>query len=400
MPGPDPRPAVFLDRLSPPRIVTLTLLAGLASFTLSLMLPALPAMAAWFQTDVATMQLSVSLYLALSAVVQLLIGPVSDRFGRRPVMLVTLAVFLLATLGTIFAPDTGTFLFCRMVQAVVSTGIVLSRAVVRDMVDGPAAASMIGYVTMGMSLVPMIGPLIGGALEQRFGWQSTFWLLFGLGLATLALTFADLGETARRQAGGTFAQMRLYPRLLTSRGFWAYCGVASFAAGCFYAFLGGAPYVGAVVHGMSSAEIGAAFALPSAGYMLGNYVSGRHSVRIGSRRMILAGTSVTTFGLAGLALLSATGLSGPWVFFGAMVFLGIGNGMTLPNANGAMLQTLPELAGSASGLGGAISVASGAGLSALASALLPPGSGEMPLILLILLSSLASTSCLWLAPKG
>lgn len=389
---------MFLNRSTPPKIVTLTLLAGLSSFTLSLMLPALPAMAAWFHTDVGTMQLAVSLYLALSAVLQLIIGPISDRFGRRPVILAALGVFLLATLGTIFAPDAGTFLAFRMVQAVVSTGMVLSRAVVRDMVEGPKAASMIGYVTMGMSLVPMVGPLIGGALEERFGWQSTFWLLFGLGVVTTALAFADLGETFTRREGGTFAQMRLYPRLLKSREFWAYCGTASFAAGCFYAFLGGAPYIGAEVYGLTSSQIGAAFALPSVGYMAGNYMAGRHSVRLGTRRMIVAGTSVTTSAMATLAVLTALDLSGAWVFFGAMVFLGIGNGMALPNANGGMLQAVPELAGSASGLGGAIAIGMGAGVSALAVALLPAGSGPLPLVLLITASSLLSTLSLWIAP--
>ncbi len=386
------------SRHTPPRIVTLTLLAGLSSFTLSLMLPALPAMAAWFQTDIATMQLAVSLYLGLSALVQLAVGPISDRYGRRPVILGALALFLLATLGTLWAPDAGTFLAFRMAQAVVSTGLVLSRAVVRDMVEGPAAASMIGYVTMGMSLVPMIGPLIGGALEEQFGWQSTFWLLFGLGLATTALTFADLGETARPATGSPFAQMRAYPLILKSRDFWAYCSVSALASGCFYAFLGGAPHVGSAVYGMSASEIGAGFALPSVGYMAGNYLAGRHSVRIGMRRMIVAGTTVTTCGMGGLAALTAAGLSGPWVFFGAMVFLGIGNGMALPNANGGMLQARPELAGSASGLGGAISIGAGAGLSALAVTLLPPGSGALPLVLLMTGASILSTLSLRIAP--
>ena len=383
---------MFLNRQTPPRIVTLTLLAGLSSFTLSLMLPALPAMAEWFQTDVATMQLSVSLYLALSAVLQLGVGPISDRFGRRPVILVALGIFLLATVGTLFAPDAGTFLVFRMIQAVVSTGMVLSRAVIRDMVEGPEAASMLGYVTMGMSLVPMIGPAIGGALADSLVWQSTFWMLLGLGLVTTALTFADLGETATPQKG--VSQMQLYPRLLRNRSFWAFCGVSSLASGCFYAFLGGAPFVGAVVYHLSPAEIGAAFALPSVGYMAGNFLAGRFSVRLGMVRMIVMGTSVTTMAMAGLAGLTLLDLSGPWVFFGAMVFLGVGNGMALPNANGGMLQAVPELAGTASGLGGAISIGAGAGLSALAVWLLGPSSGALPLVALMLVASVLSTAAL------
>jgi DHA1 family bicyclomycin/chloramphenicol resistance-like MFS transporter len=384
---------------TPPRILTLTLLAGLSSFALSLMLPALPAMAAWFQTDVGTMQLAVSVYLALSAAVQLVIGPISDRYGRRPVILGALVIFLFATLGTLFAPDAQSFLVFRMIQAVVSTGMVLSRAVVRDLVDGPQAASMIGYVTMGMSLVPMLGPAIGGALAEQFGWQSTFWLLFGLGVVTLGLTWVDLGETLAQPSRSALAQIRLYPQLLKSRSFWAHCGVASFASGVFYAFLGGAPYVGAEVYGLGPTEIGAAFGLPSLGYMAGNYIAGRHSMRLGVIRMIVLGTGVTTVALAVLLGLSLMGLSGPWVFFGMMIFLGIGNGMTLPNANGGMLQAQPELAGSASGLGGAIAIGAGAGLSALAVALLPKGASDVPLLLLMLLASVFSILSLGLAPR-
>jgi DHA1 family bicyclomycin/chloramphenicol resistance-like MFS transporter len=161
--------SVFLNRKTPPRLLTLTLLTGLSALTLNLMLPSLPQMALYFDVPYGLMQLAVSLYLALSAVVQVVIGPVSDRFGRRPVVLGALAVFLLATVGALLAPNATVFLAFRMLQAVVTAGMVLSRAVVRDMVEGPRAASMIGYVTMGMSLVPMIGPVLGGTLEEAFG---------------------------------------------------------------------------------------------------------------------------------------------------------------------------------------------------------------------------------------
>ena len=384
-------PPVFLNRRTPPALVTLTLLTGLSSLAMSLMLPSLPAMAAYFDAPYALMQLSVSLYLALSAVLQIGIGPVSDRFGRRPVVMVGLVLFLIATVGTLVAKDATVFLAFRMAQAVVSVGMVLSRAVVRDMVEGAKAASMIGYVTMGMSLVPMVGPMIGGALQEAFGWQSNFLMLLALGLVVTALAWADLGESAVTARRGFAEQARLYPLLLGSGRFWAYCGAAGLASGCFYAFVGGAPYVGAKVYDMSPTAIGAAYAMPSIGYALGNYLAGRHSVRLGMNRMILIGTSVTTLGMGALAALTALGLSGPAVFFASMVTLGIGNGVALPNANAGMLSIRPDLAGTASGLGGAIVIGGGAALSALAVALLPPGSGEMPLILLMLGCSLGST---------
>ncbi len=380
----------FLNRHTPPKIVTLTLLAGLSALTMNIFLPSLPGMAAWFDAPYALMQLSVALYLALSAVLQVLIGPISDRYGRRKVILGALILFLLATLGTLLAPDVTTFLICRMAQAVIAAGMALSRAVVRDMVTDDEAASMIGYVTMGMSLVPMIGPVIGGLLDEAFGWQANFALLLGLGLVVLWLVWADLGETSTPRKISLGAQLALYPTLLKSPRFWGYCLSAGFASGCFYAYLGGAPFVGNQVFGLSSSKIGMLFALTAIGYMLGNFLAGRYSARIGMNRMVLAGTLVTTAGLALLLLLTLAGLSGPVVFFGLTVTMGLGNGIGLPSANAGILSVRPDLAGTASGLGGAIMIGGGAGLAALAGALLTPGSTELPLILLMLASSVAS----------
>ncbi|MFN4130012.1 MAG: MFS transporter, partial [Paracoccaceae bacterium] len=143
--------SIFLDRRTPPHIATLILLTGVSALTMNIFLPSLPGMAAWFGVPYALMQLSVALYLALSAVLQIVIGPISDRYGRRKVMLWSLVLFLIATAGTLLAPNATVFLMFRMAQAVIAAGMVLSRAVVRDMVPDAQAASMIGYVTMGMS---------------------------------------------------------------------------------------------------------------------------------------------------------------------------------------------------------------------------------------------------------
>jgi DHA1 family bicyclomycin/chloramphenicol resistance-like MFS transporter len=380
----------FLDRTTPPKIVTLILLAGLSALTMNIFLPSLPGMAAYFGVPYGVMQQSVALYLALSAALQVVIGPISDRYGRRNVLIGSLILFLLATLGTLFAPNATVFLIFRMGQAVIASGMALSRAVVRDMVADAEAASMIGYVTMGMSLVPMIGPVIGGVLDDLYGWQANFALLLGLGIAVLALVWADLGETATLRNVSLRDQIRTYPTLFASRRFWGYTLSAAFASGCFFAYLGGAPYVGDKVFGLSSTHVGVLFALTAIGYAAGNFFAGRFSVRIGMNRMILIGCIVTSVGLAALALLTLAGLSGPTMFFGLTVFMGLGNGICLPNANAGMLSVRPDLAGTASGLGGAILIGGGAALAAFAGVLLGPGATEMPLILLMLASSLAS----------
>ena len=382
--------AVFLDRTTPPKIVTLILMAGLSALTMNIFLPSLPGMAVYFGVPYGVMQQSVALYLGLSAALQIVIGPISDRFGRRKVLLWSLVLFLIATMGTLLATSATLFLIFRMAQAVIAAAMVLSRAVVRDMVSDAEAASMIGYVTMGMSLVPMIGPVIGGVLDDLYGWQANFALLLILGAAVLALTWADLGETAALSNASLAEQVRTYPALLASRRFWGYTLAAGFASGCFFAYLGGAPYVGDKVFGLSSTHVGVLFALTAIGYAAGNFFAGRYSVRVGMNKMILIGCVVTSAGLAVLALLTLARLSGPTVFFGLTIFMGLGNGICLPNANAGILSVRPELAGTASGLGGAILIGGGAALAALAGVLLGPGSSEMPLILLMLASSAAS----------
>ncbi|MEO5613467.1 MAG: multidrug effflux MFS transporter [Cypionkella sp.] len=386
--------AIFLNRRTPPKILTLTLLAGLSALTMNIFLPSLPGMAAYFDAPYALMQLSVALYLALSAVLQILIGPISDRYGRRNTILIALVLFLIATVGTLTATNATAFLIFRMAQAVIAAGMVLSRAVVRDMVPDAEAASMIGYVTMGMSLVPMIGPVIGGILDEAFGWQANFGLLLGLGLIVLALCWADLGETATLQRLSFKDQLKTYPSLLKSRRFWGYCGAAAFSSGCFYAYLGGAPYVGTEVYQLSSSRIGLLFAITAVGYMAGNFFAGRYSVRFGMNKMVLIGTTITTIGMIALALVTAAGLSSAVMFFGLTLTMGLGNGVALPSANAGILSVRPELAGTASGLGGAVMVGGGAVLAALAGAVLPPGATEMPLILLMLASSVLSMLCI------
>jgi len=164
----------FLDRTTAPTILTLILIAGIPAMSMNLFLPSLPGMTAYFHTDYRLMQLSVAIYLAFNAVLQVVVGPVSDRFGRRPVVLGGFAVFVLASLGCVFSRSVEVFLVFRMMQGAVVVGMVLSRAIVRDMVPQDQAASMMAYVTMGMAVVPMISPAIGGVLDQTFGWQANF----------------------------------------------------------------------------------------------------------------------------------------------------------------------------------------------------------------------------------
>ncbi len=386
----------FLDRTTPPHILTLILITGMSALNMSIFLPSLAAMTDYFQTDYAIMQIALSGYLAATAVLQTFIGPFSDRYGRRKIVIGSLVIFVFATIGTYFATTVEAFLFFRIMQAAVATSMALSRAIVRDMVPQAEAASMIGYVTMGMAIVPMVGPMIGGALDEAFGWHATFIFLALAGTAVLVLCYLDLGETVAGQGVSFADQIKGYPELFRSPRFWGYVLCSAFSSGAFFALLGGASFVANGIFGLSPLWSGIALGAPAIGYAAGNFLSGRFSVRMGINWMALCGTGVTIAGLGISLILTLAGVAHPLNFFGFCVFLGLGNGMTLPNVMAGSISVRPHLAGTASGLGGAIMIGGGAALSQFAGGLLTLETGTLPLQLVMLsVSVLAMLSVLF-----
>ena len=385
------RPAIrFLDRSTPPHIATLILLAGMSAMVMNVYLPSLPHMATHFDTTYGVVQLSVALYLMCSAVLQLVIGPVSDNIGRRPVLLGGMALFLVATVGCIYAPNVTVFLIFRMAQAIAAVSMVLSRAIIRDLYTQEQSASMIGYVTMGMAVAPMISPAIGGLLDEWFGWQSTFWFMFVFGALVLLLIYQDQGETARASGKTLRAQFKEYPELLRSPRFWGYAAAAGLCSGAFFAYLGGAPFVGSVVFQMDPATLGLYFGAPAIGYFAGNFITARFATRLGINRLVLWGCMVNMLAGGALLVIFALGYGAPLTFFGMMCFIGLGNGLCIPNATAGMLSVRPHLAGTASGLGGSIMIGGGAALSALAGVLLTPETGAYPVLWLMFLTAIGS----------
>lgn len=380
-------PTRFLDRATPPHVSTLVAQASVAALAMNVFLPSLPSMTTYFGTDYGIMQLSVSLYLAINAVIQLFIGTISDRFGRRPVMLASLWVFVLATLGTLLAPNVTVFLIFRMLQSTVVSAMVLSRASIRDVMDENAAAARIGYVTMGMALVPMLSPALGGVLDEAFGWRGSFTLMLVAGIVVLWMSWADMGETKTDRSGSLRDQFEALPELLRARRFWGYCLTAMLSSGAFFAYLGGAPFVGSQVFDLSPSLLGLFFGAPAVGYAAGNFVAGRYTMRLGINIMILIGCVIGMTGMVLLLTLMLTDNMTRGGFFGCFIFTGLGNGMLLPSTMSGMMSVRPHLAGSASGIGGAIMIGGGAALSAIAGAMLTPASGADPLIWLIVITT-------------
>ena len=385
---------MFLNKNTAPHIFTLIFMSSMSVLSMSVFLPSLPSMTEFFKTDYSLVQLSVSLYLACTAVVQLIAGPLSDYFGRRNIVLAALILLILATIGCYFAQTIEAFLFFRVLQASIATLMAISRAIVRDMATPEKAASMLGYVTMGMSVAPMIAPSIGGFFETYYNWQATFLFVIILSIGLFLLCWFDLGETNKVKNKSLREQIKEYPILFSSRRFWGYAFAAAFSTGTFFAFLGGAPFVGSKVFNLAPTTMGFLFGLPALGFFFGNFATARFSMRVGIDKMILLGTLFQIFGMGMSLVISLLGFGTAITFFGFCIFIGIGNGLTLANSTAGMLSIRPAVAGTASGIGGSIQIGGGAALAAIAGFLLTISESAYPLQIIMFLSAFMGFVCI------
>ena len=361
-----------------PRLTSLMIVAAVSPLAINIFLPSIPKLVEFFKTDYATAQLGLSLFLAAMSVLQLIIGPLSDKYGRRPIMIGGITLFLVGTAICLQATTIELFLSGRLVQAFAVAGIVLSRAIVRDLVSREKAASAIGYVTMGMAVAPMIGPAIGGLLDELYGWQSSFILLGVLGTIALGFVIVNVPETNANRGAPLLSQLASYRLLLTTPAFWLYALTGATASGVFFGFLGGAPAIASGPLGLSPSSYGLWFAITAFGYLVGNFISGRYSERQGIRRMITMGTFIALSGCAMPFLLFPTLGVSALALFGPMLLVGIGNGMALPSTTAAAVSVRPEAAGAASGLIGALQTGIGAILSSLCGVVV--AGGKAPIV--------------------
>lgn len=368
---------------TPPHLITLILLTGCSPLALNMFMPSLAGIAVDLDTDYATVSLAVSGYLAITAVVQLILGPLSDRIGRRPVVLLALGTFTLASIGCVMAQSIEAFLAFRMLQGGMTAGYTMSMAIVRDTRDDRTAVSLIGYIGMAMAVGPMLGPVLGGVLDQAFGWRATFVAYSIMGAALLVLTWIDLGET-RAKAVSTPAQAGT---LLRSQLFWAHALCGAFSVGAFYIFVTGVPLVAVSTFGVTTAQLGALIGSITVGFMAGSFVTGRLGKRLAPATIVTAGRMVACAGLAVALVLWGLGVTSAIVFFAGTICVGFGNGLTMPGSLSGAMSVRPDLAGIASGLMGALILAGGAVLTAMTGAVLPESGGAPVLLALMLASS-------------
>lgn len=371
---------------APPALATLILMTATSTVTLNMIVPSLANIAFDLDADYALVSLALGGYLTVTAAVQLGVGPLADRIGRRPVLLAAIVIFTLASLGCAAAQTVWMLLAFRMLQAAVVSGYVLSLAIVRDTAEEAEAARLLGRIGMVMALTPMLGPMLGSVLDAAFGWRMVFLLYAAAGAGLFCLAWSDLGETLRPSADGGHDGKRL-TALLREPVFWCYALCTAFSTGAFYIFLAGAPLVATLVFGIGTAELGVFVGSITAGFMTGSWLASRLVARHPPATVMLMGRSLACLGpLLGLAVIAMGHLT-PALFFGCTIFVGLGNGMTTPNSNAGAMSVQPRLAGSAAGITGALTVSGGALMTTLTGLALSGEPSPMLLLGLMLLAS-------------
>ncbi|OWU86781.1 hypothetical protein ATO6_05060 [Oceanicola sp. 22II-s10i] len=373
---------------TPPRLITLILLSGAAPLTLNMSLPSLAHIAEDFDASYALVSLSISGYLAMTAVVQLIAGPLSDRLGRRPVMLFVLSLFTLASIGCTLAPNVTLFLIFRMLQAGMISGYAISLAVTRDILGDSGAAKRIAQIGMAMAIVPMVGPVFGGMLDTLFGWRSGFMLYTAIGIGLLILAYLDMGET-RAHAATRLPALGL----LKLPAFWAPTISVAFSVGGFFTFVSIAPLAATNAYGLNGAELGVLIGSITIGFAIGNWIVSR--ARRAPEVLMVMGRISTCVGIALSTLVLITGLPGAITFFAPMLLVGFGNGLTIPSANASLLAAAPGRAGGAAGLSGAMTVGAGAAITGLAGALASPETARADMLaMMTVISAIALLAAL------
>ena len=346
----------------------LALVTFSGTLAMHVFVPALPAAALDLHADAGSMQLTVSLYILGLALGQLVYGPLSDRFGRRPVLMGGLALYTVASLCAALAPSAETLIGVRLFQALGGcAGLVLGRAIVRDTAAPTEAARRLALMNLMVTLGPGVAPLIGGALAAMLGWRSIFLALCALGVANLLLAWRRLPETGAIESnGGAGELMRNYRQLLRSPTFLGYSIGGGCATTSMYAFIAAAPFI--LVHqlGRTQAEVGPIIAMLVLGVWVGSILASRLIVRISLKRLLI-GANVMSVAAAFVLLGGVvTGNLSVALIVGSMFAFTLGVGTAAPAALTQAISVNPRVIGSASGLYGCAQMVVGAICTALA----------------------------------
>ena len=383
-----------IDSLSKQLIVLLAATSALGPAGMQILLPALPVIQDDFSVSNDVAQLTLSLSMFSIAIGTLVYGPMSDKYGRKPTMLLGIFIAIIGSIFCYLADSIGWLIAGRIIQAFGgAVGLVLARAIVRDVYGAEESARVIATLVMVMVIAPMMSPALGGEMMNRFGWESVFLVIAGASVIIFVFLILRQPETLVTpvQFEGIGSMLRTFDGLLKSRPFCGYAFCVTFVSVVFFSFISAAPEIMVSVLNRPPTEYGYYFVMIPIGFMIGNYVTRHFGRSISIDSMIVLGSTIAISGIVLAIVLNLVGLSHPLALFLPVAIAVFGNGITLPNAQAAAINEFPQYAGSASGLTGFLQMS----VSAVAAQFVAFIFNETayPLLIMMLLASVISLFC-------
>ena len=358
---------------------------------MQILLPALPVIQDDFSVSNDVAQLTLSLSMFSIAIGTLVYGPLSDKYGRKPIMLLGILITIVGSFFCYLADSITLLIIGRIIQAFGgAVGLVLARAIVRDVYSAEEAARVIATLVMVMVVIPMLSPALGGELMARFGWESVFLIVASGSLIIFVLLIMGQPETLASPVPfeGIGSMLRTYASLFKSRAFCGYAFCITFVSVVFFSFISAAPEIMVSVMNRPPTEYGYYFVMIPLGFMAGNYVARHYGNSVSINAMIASGATIAIIGIGIAIILGLAGVSHPLSLFIPVSIAVFGNGITLPNAQAAAINEFPQYAGSASGLTGFLQMAVSAVAAQLVAFIF--NGTAYPLLIMMLLASVLS----------
>lgn len=350
-------------------IVVLVLLIALGPLCTDMYLPALPELVGYFKSSVEGVQLTLSIYLFGFGISHLFYGSAADHFGRRPVLLAGLVIFIASSIGCALAGSLNSLIGFRLLQSIgVSAGIVVPRAMIRDIYGPLESARVLSYMTTAMALAPILAPVLGGLLVTWLSWRAVFWTLALYGVAVTAGFHWLVPESLAQIRARRFELANLIrdkTELLTNRPVVGYFLCATFVFTGLFCFIATSPYVLIDYMGVPPDHFGYYFGLPVIGYMSGTMLGARLHYRVARTGLIRFGIHAVVLAAACMLILAVLRLRDPFAVIGPQMLYAFGTGLVMPQAVAGVMAPLPRLAGTASALLGFIQMSFAAVLVSL-----------------------------------
>ena len=375
-------------------LLTLTMTSSLGMVASTIYVPSIPAIAAAFETSIAQVQLTFVGYLLAFAASMLLLGPLSDRYGRRRTIICGLALSAISSVACAISPTIDFLIAARFVQGIgACAGLVVGRAITRDLWGREAAAQVIAGRAIAATLMQAFAPVLGGYVQGWLGWRANFAVIAGLACVAMALVirFVPDARTESPLPFRTGAILASYRTLIRTRRFLSYALTAAGSHAGFHIFAAGAPAVLIVGFGIRPEDYGYYASLPPMGFLVGSFLSNRLTRQLGVDGLIAIGSMVLVPAGSIMVTLALLGVDSPYAVIGPMMLICCGSGLVTPNATAGSLGVNAGIVGTASGLGSFMQMTGAAGATAALS-LGPSGSPLMLASIIALAGLFAATA--------